>query len=385
MREQILKDHDDLHDLWEESLPHSTQLRDKISKLHEMTVKKLKVLRIDHHLSDSLDDSLPGELKKSSSQPGFELVGVLREGDERGPVGSLWSKDNQFFLQSHDRDALKAWDINTKEVFCIDSEDSENGLTIRMRKPETQEDWLWAINASLFHTPYWIDIPQERSKVWTEEARAASLEVRRQRKADQEAIAKLRRERSQPYPQAGLKKADEVTQYVSQGSPVDYAKQVMASLPENDISHSDINRIIVHGADSWDKFSSIAHLTSKEGGVLVLTPHSITGEKRGPEAGKFELHLNGSVSGKAQRLAILMAVGRQQLASLDPIEARRVYDLFHKDRTGFSHRYMRAYTMYATGEGARAKLEAKDPVIYDYFKYHFGSSEKSLVKAIFPW
>jgi hypothetical protein len=318
-------------------------------------------------------------------QPGFEFVGDLREDNERDPVGSLWSKDNQFILRSSDRDALKAWDANTKDVFCLDSNDSENGLTIWMRKPETQEDWLWAINASLFDTPYWIDTPQEITKVWSEEARAASLETRRRRKGDQEAIAKVRRQRSQPYPAAGLKKADEATKYISQGSSCDYAKQVIASLPSNHIENADLDKIFVHGADSWDKFSSLAHLSTKEGGVLTLTYRSITGGKGGPEAGQFELHLNGSVSAKAQRLAILMAVGRQQLAHLDSMQATRVYDLFHRDRTGFTNRYMRAYTMYATGVGSRAKLEAKEPVIYDYFKYHFGSSEKSLVRAFFPW
>jgi len=384
MRKQLLEDHNDLHSLWAETFSHEIPFREKLPILHEMTVRKLKALGIDHDIMDSLDQSLPGELQKTmeSSEPGSKLVAVLMEGHEKDPVGFVWSKDNQFLLQSTDREALKAWDAHTKDVFCIDSKDSDHGLTIRTRKPETQDDCLWAINASLFNTSYWIDTPQEITKTWSEEARAASLETRRRRRADHEAIAKVRRERSQPYPQAGLQKADEATQYVSQGFSVDYAKQVMASLPAKDLSNSDIDTIIVHGADSWDKLSSLAHLTSKEGGVLMLTPRSITGEKRGPEAGKFELNLNGSASGKAQRLAILMAVGRQQLADLDPIDARRVYDFFHKDRTGFSKRYTAAYAMYATGEGSRAKLAAKEPVIYSYFKYHFGSSEKSLIRAM---
>jgi len=389
MRMQILQDHKGLHDLWNESPPLTAQFSEKLNTLHEMTVMKLKALGINHPINDSLDDPLLRELEKIMGnsdpfpEPGFGFVGTLREDNDRDPVGTLWSKGNQFILRSSDRDALKAWDENTKDVFCLDLSDSENGLTIRMRKPETQDEWLWAINASLFDTAYWIDSPLEITKVWTEEARAASLETRRRRKVDQDAIAKLRRERVQPYPQAGLKKADEATKYISQGSPTDYAKQVMASLPANDIDNSDIDAIIVHGAESWSKFASLAYLTSKEGGVLALIPRSVTGEKRGPEAGKFELHLNGSASGKAQRLAILMAVGRQQLSNLDPIEVRRVYDLFHKDRAGFSSHYMKAYTMYATGEGSRAKLEAKEPVIHDYFKYHFGTSGKSLGNAIF--
>lgn len=113
--------------------------------------------------------------------------------------------------------------------------------------------------------------------------------------------------------------------------------------------------------------------------MLTLIPKSVTGEKHGPESAKFELNLNGSASGKAQRSAILIAIARQQLATLDPIDARRVYDLFHQDRKGFAKRYMAAYTAYATGEGSRAKLAAKEPNIYSYFKYHFGLSEKSLL------
>ena len=245
MRKQLLEDHNDLHSLYAETFSHEIPFREKLPILHQITVRKLKALGIDHDIMDSLDQSLPGELQKTmeSSEPGSKLVAVLMEGHEKDPVGFVWSKDNQFLFQSTDREALKAWDAHTKDVFCIDSKDSDHGLTIRTRKPETQDDWLWAINASLYDTPYWIDTPQEIAKTWSEEARAASLETRRQRKADQEAIAKVRRERSQPYPQAGLQKADEATHYVSQGSSVDYAKQVMASLPAKDLSNSDIDTI----------------------------------------------------------------------------------------------------------------------------------------------
>ena len=306
------------------------------------------------------------------------LVGVLKEGSDKDSVGFVWLKGDGYRLQSTDADAVRTWNHNTRSVFYLTSDDSDRGLRIWVRSPETTQEWLSAIETSLSGGSYWIDVPREISKAWTPEAREASLETRRRRMADREAIAKVRRERSQPYPHAGIEKANEVTEYISKGAPIDYSKQVLAGLPSKDLEAADIDSIIVHGPNSWDRFSSLAHLKNKEGGVLTLIPKSVTGEKHGPEAIKCEINLNGSASGKAQRLAILMAVGRQQLANLDPIDARRIYDLFGKDRSGFSKRYMADYAMYATGEGSRAKLAAKEPNIYSYFKHHFGSSEKSL-------
>lgn len=314
-----------------------------------------------------------------SDKSDLELVGVLMKGSEKDPVGFIWLKDDAYRLQSTDADALRTWNHNTRAVFYLVSDDSDLGLRICVRSPETTEEWLLAIENSLSGGPYWIDVPREITKAWTPEAREASLEIRRRRMADREAIAKVRRERSQPYPHAGLEKANEVTEYIAKGAETHYAKQVMASLSSKDLETSDIDTIIVHGPNSWDKFSSMAHLKNREGGVLTLIPKSVTGEKHGPEAIKCEIHLNGGASGKAQRLAILMAVGRQQLANLDPIDARQIYDLFGKDRSGFSRRYMAAYAAYATGEGSRSKLAAKEPVIFSYFKNKFFSStEKSL-------